>query len=64
MKLYDSSMDYSTREVIAFFDEAEPTREEVCEYVERNYGFTPENVNVYSPTTHKGMINPGVVYAS
>lgn len=60
--IYDSSKDYLTGRVLLIFDGSEPSREEIDEYCQRNYGFTPHTVDINQPDTgYGGHPNPGRV---
>jgi len=61
--IYESTKDYLTGKVLLIYDGEEPTLEEIHDYCQRNYGFTPDSIDINQPDEgYGGHPNPGRVY--
>lgn len=61
--IYDSSKDYLTGRVLLIFCGNVPSTEEINQYCETNYGFTPARMFIDEPDEgYGGHPNPGLVH--
>jgi len=63
--MYESSKDYGDNTILIIFDGETPSRDEIINYVEKNYGdVNNPTIDIEEPSEYNGLKNDGCINVS